>query len=91
MLFSVMLVNMCVIYVDNISHFELSVCFCIKFCVKNEIKCARAFETLIVAFDDVHSSRPSMLRTDENIERVMEMILYNRRITVRERLLMMLA
>ena len=64
---------------------------CIKFCVKNDIKCARAFETLIVAFDDVHSSRPSMLRTDENIERVMEMILYNRRITVRERLLMMLA
>ena len=82
---SVMLVYISVLYVDNVSHFELSVCFWklknlvlfwwavlffllfdkmdrrneenTKFCVKNEITCARRFKMLTVAFDESTMSR----------------------------------
>ena len=55
------------VYVDNISHLGLSVCFwqikrlvvfcLIKFCVKNEMKCAWTFEMLTVAFGESTISR----------------------------------
>ncbi|UYV81427.1 hypothetical protein LAZ67_20001160 [Cordylochernes scorpioides] len=82
---------------------------CIKFCVKNEIKCADAFRMLTVAYgeatldrsnvyrwyimfsegredvnDEERAGRPSTSTTDEKINEVENMILANRRITVRE-------
>ncbi|UYV75166.1 hypothetical protein LAZ67_12002717 [Cordylochernes scorpioides] len=63
---------------------------CIKFCVKNEIKCADAFRMLTVAYGEAtldrsnRAGRPSTSTTDEKINEVEKMILANRRITVRE-------
>ncbi|UYV66957.1 hypothetical protein LAZ67_4003451 [Cordylochernes scorpioides] len=64
---------------------------CIKFCVKNEIKCADAFRMLTVAYGEATldrsnsvAGRPSTSTTDEKINEVEKMILANRRITVRE-------
>ncbi|UYV79647.1 hypothetical protein LAZ67_18000172 [Cordylochernes scorpioides] len=82
---------------------------CIKFSVKNEIKCADAFRMLTVAYgeatldqsnvyrwykmfsegrenvnDEECAGRPSTSTTDEKINEVENMILANRRITVRE-------
>ncbi|UYV83711.1 hypothetical protein LAZ67_23002247 [Cordylochernes scorpioides] len=67
---------------------------CIKFCVKNEIKCADAFRMLTVAYGELpwteatfigeRAGRPSTSTTDEKINEVEKMILANRRITVRE-------
>ena len=89
---------------------------CIKLCIKNKIKCERAFEMLSVVFgestmirtqvlfwynrfkegredvnDDARLGRMSQSTTDENIESVKKMILENRRNTIREMLLMILA
>ncbi|UYV69011.1 hypothetical protein LAZ67_6002010 [Cordylochernes scorpioides] len=65
---------------------------CIKFCVKNEIKCADAFRMLTVAFGEATLDRSNVYRwykmfsegrEDVNDEE-RKMILANRRITVRE-------
>ena len=82
---------------------------CLKFCVKNAIKCSEAFKMLQKAFggdtmskprvyewykrfqegredieDDARSGRPSTSISDENVEKVKEIVLANRRITIRE-------
>ena len=82
---------------------------CIKFCVKNEIKCNKVWEMLTKAYgesamsktrvyewykrfqdgredveDDERSGRPSTSTTDENVEKVEEMVMNNRRITIRD-------
>ncbi|UYV60447.1 hypothetical protein LAZ67_1001174 [Cordylochernes scorpioides] len=71
---------------------------CIKFCVKNKIKCADAFRMLTAAWTEArliggtkcsqkaekHAGRPSTSTTDEKINEVEKMILANRRITVRK-------
>ncbi|UYV80513.1 hypothetical protein LAZ67_19000396 [Cordylochernes scorpioides] len=51
---------------------------CIKFCVKNEIKCADAFRMLTVAYGEATLDR------NEKINEVEKMILANRPITVKE-------
>ncbi|XP_011146696.2 putative uncharacterized protein FLJ37770 [Harpegnathos saltator] len=81
---------------------------CLKFCVKNGIKCSEAFKMLKKAFgdntmsqprvyewykrfqegredieDDARSGRPSTSTSDENVEKVKEIVLANR-ITIRE-------
>ena len=82
---------------------------CIKFCVKNEIKCNKVCEMLTKAYgesamsktrvyewykrfqdgredveDDERPGRPSTSTTDENVEKVKEMVMNDRRITIRE-------
>ena len=82
---------------------------CIKFCVKNEIKCNKVCEMLTKAYgesamsktrvyecykrfqdgredveDDKRPGRPSTSKTDENVEKVKEMVMNDRRITIRE-------
>ena len=64
---------------------------CIQFCVKNEIKCSEVCKMLTVNVDgrehvedDERPGRPSTSRTDENVKKVKEMVMNNRRITIRE-------
>ena len=82
---------------------------CIKFCVKNEIKCNKVCGMLTKAYgesamsktrvyewykrfqdgredveDDKRPGRPSTSKTDENVEKVKEMVMNDRRITIRE-------
>ncbi|KAG5310804.1 GVQW3 protein, partial [Acromyrmex insinuator] len=70
---------------------------CIKFCVKNKIKCADAFRTVaygeaildrsnVYRNDEERAGRscPSTSTTNENIDEVKKIVLANRRITVRE-------
>ena len=82
---------------------------CIKFSVKNEIKCNKVCEMLTKAYgesatsktrvyewsdrfqdgredveDDERPGRPSTSTTDENAEKVKEMVMSTRRITIRE-------
>ena len=82
---------------------------CIKFCVKNEIKCNKVCDMLIKAYgdstmskpriyewykrfsegresveDDDRSGRPNTSINEDQIEKVKQMILENRRITIRE-------
>ncbi|GAB1860480.1 Histone-lysine n-methyltransferase setmar-like protein [Camponotus japonicus] len=82
---------------------------CIKFCVKNGIKCSETLEMLTVAYgectlskknvykwyklfqegrenveDEARPGRPSTSTTDANVKEVQEMVLNNRRITIRE-------
>ncbi|EFN89083.1 Putative uncharacterized protein FLJ37770, partial [Harpegnathos saltator] len=83
---------------------------CLKFCVKNGIKCSEAFKMLKEAFgddtdmsqprvyewykrfqedredieDDARSGRPSTSTNDEHVEKVKEIVLANRRITIRK-------
>lgn len=82
---------------------------CIKFCVKNGIKCSETLEMLTVAYgectlskknvykwyklfqegrenveDEARPGRPSTSTTDANVKEVKEMVLNNRRITIRE-------
>ena len=79
---------------------------CIKFCVKNEIKCNKVCEMLTTAYDESAMSktrvyewykrfqdgcedveddeRPSTSTTHENVENVKEMVMNDRRITIRE-------
>ena len=82
---------------------------CIKFCVKNEIKCNKVCEMLTKAYgesamsktrvyewykrfqdgredveDDERLRRPTTPTTDENVEKVKEMVINDRRITIRE-------
>ena len=79
---------------------------CIKFCVKNEMKCNKVCEILTKAYgesaisktrayewykrfkdgledveDDERPGRPSTSTTDENVEKVKEMVMNDRRIT----------
>ena len=81
---------------------------CIKFCVKNEIKCSEVVRMLKKAFgefsmstsrdyewykrfkkggedvdDDIRTGRPSII-SDENVSKIKEIVLTNRRITIRE-------
>lgn len=82
---------------------------CIKFCVKNGIKCSKVLEMLRVAYGDCTLSQKNVYRwyklfkegrenvnddarpgssitskTDENVEKVKEIVMENRRITIRE-------
>ena len=62
---------------------------CIKFYVKNEIKCARTFEMFASLLWTEHKfncgpGRPNTSITHENIKPVKKMILDYRRITIRE-------
>ena len=79
---------------------------CIKFCVKNEIKCNKVCGILTKAYgesamsktrvyewykrfqdglEDVeYAERPSTSTTDKNVEKVKEMVMNDRRITIRE-------
>ena len=82
---------------------------CIKFCVKNEIKCIKVYEMLTKAYgesamrktrvykwykrfqdgredveDEERPGCPSTSTTDENVEKVKEMVMNGRRITIRE-------
>ena len=83
---------------------------CIKFCVKNEIKCNKVCEMLTKVnkgesamsktrvyewykrfqddredvADDERPGRPSTSTTDKNLEKVKEMVMNDRRITIRE-------
>ena len=71
----------------------------IKFCVKNEIKCNKESamsKTRVYEWykrfqdgredveDDERPGRPSASTTDENVEKVEEMVMNDRRITIRE-------
>ena len=82
---------------------------CIKFCVKNEIKCNKVCEMITKAYgesamsktrvyewykrfqdgredveDDERLGRPSTSTTDKSVEKVKEMVMNDRRITIRE-------
>ena len=62
----------------------------IKLCVKNDIKCAKTFKILTVAFGVSAMSNTQVklwykrFKEDENIEAVKKIILNNRRITITE-------
>ena len=79
---------------------------CIKFCVKNEIKCNKVCEMLTKVYGESAMSktrvyewykrfqdgcedfeddeRPRTSTTNENVEKVKEMVMNDRRITIRE-------
>ena len=88
---------------------EIDQRICIKFCVKNEIKCSKVCKILIKAYgesamsktrvyewykrfqdgredveDDERPGRPSTSTTDKTVEKVKEMVMNDRRITIRE-------
>ena len=88
---------------------EMDQRICIKFCVKNEIKCNKVCKMLTKTYgesamsktkvyewykrfqdgredveDDERPGRPSTSTTDENVEKVKEMVMNDRRISIRE-------